>query len=423
MILSTANITALSVSAAETDTKIYFEFPTELWADAVPANGNLKSLRVYASTWAVAGDSEYKSVSFQSRKEMCTYEGDGIFSYDPGARLKTPMKEGADYAVIFSTTNGSRYQTCSIAMNYDCYGDTVVCTGESSENKYNSLLLEWKGVWKNNQNYDPELEIDAIYAVGNGCGKWLNDVIWDADAEENKMTEIANRVYRITFCGVEGSFEEYQCKFAANGDWTHCWGGNFVSSGKSFDAVYNASDNIVVDVPYKSADVTLTLDLIDFDYATKTGGKIIITVNESVEDTTATEPVETTTTTESVEDTTATEPVETTTTTETVEDTTVTETAESTTTTDPVEDPTAPTYVVAGSHELCGIFNDWDGDPVSSSENIMEYSDGVYTKVFPYVWPAEDLQVMVVENSADGSQNWIGYPEDYAINSSNVSSE
>ena len=92
MILSTANITTLSVSAAETDTKIYFEFPTELWADAVPADGNLKRLRVYASTWAVAGDSEYQSATYRSRKEMCTYEGDGIFSYDPGAKLKTPMK-------------------------------------------------------------------------------------------------------------------------------------------------------------------------------------------------------------------------------------------------------------------------------------------------------------------------------------------
>ncbi|MEE1061653.1 MAG: hypothetical protein UH080_07530, partial [Ruminococcus sp.] len=165
MAFSTASVSALSVSAAETDTKIYFEFPTEYWADAVPATGIDKTVTVYAHTWAVAGDSEYASVGFQTRKEMCTYEGDGIYSYDPGSKLKTPMKEGADYAVIFSTLKGSGYQTCNITMGYDCYGDTVVCTGETSENTQNSQIADWRGIWKNNPNYGPKLEITSTGRV------------------------------------------------------------------------------------------------------------------------------------------------------------------------------------------------------------------------------------------------------------------
>ncbi len=89
---------------------------------------------------------------------------------------------------------------------------------------------------------------------------------------------------------------------------------------------------------------------------------------------------------------------------------------EATETTAPTEatDPTVPsepvgdaTYVVAGMPVLCGT--EWDGNPQTSPDNVMtENADGTYTKVFKAVAPAESLQLKVVENLADGTQNWYG---------------
>ena len=71
-------------------------------------------------------------------------------------------------------------------------------------------------------------------------------------------------------------FSNYEVKFAANGSWADSWGlpdGQSVVSGVEMEAKYNG-DNITVDVPYELADVTLKLDLSNFDYATKSGAKL-----------------------------------------------------------------------------------------------------------------------------------------------------
>ena len=65
------------------------------------------------------------------------------------------------------------------------------------------------------------------------------------------------------------------------------------------------------------------------------------------------------------------------------------------------------TYVVAGAEELCGVL--WKGSPEEAPANVMtDNGDGTYTKVFTNVQPASGLTLKVVENGADGSQNWIG---------------
>ncbi|HAM05727.1 MAG TPA: hypothetical protein DCP72_00865, partial [Ruminococcaceae bacterium] len=96
------------------------------------------------------------------------------------------------------------------------------------------------------------------------------------------MTEVSEKVYEITFKNVS-KFDNYQVKFAANGGWTDSWGGaaeNFTpESGVEFDAAYNG-ENLTVNVPYEFADVTLKLDLTNFDYATKAGAKATVTVTE-----------------------------------------------------------------------------------------------------------------------------------------------
>ena len=152
-------------------------------------------------------------------------------------------------------------EACDVTITFDPATSKITVTGDGV-----SLILE--------------LEINAMHAAGSADDEedtWLNGVFWDPSAEENKMTEIADRVYTITFEDVKGYSDYYQVRFAANGEWTHNWGGVYTESGKAFDAIYNG-DNIVVDVPYEIADVTLTLDLSNFDYVTKAGGKITITV-------------------------------------------------------------------------------------------------------------------------------------------------
>ena len=217
-----------------------------------------------------------------------------------------------------------------------------------------------------------DLEIDAIRAVGNGDGTWLNGVSWDPADDANVMTEIADKVYSITFEDVD-EFDNYQVKFAANGNWNDNWGGNFIDFGLETDAEYNSASNITFAVPYELADVTITLDLTNFNYSAKTGAKYTI----AIEDASAPVPTEPTTEAPTTEPPT-TEPV----------------------TTAPVVSDVR--YVVAGSETLCGV--NWDG---ASADNEMTLTDGVYTKVYEFVAP-DTYQLKVVENFADGSQSWNG---------------
>jgi hypothetical protein len=137
------------------------------------------------------------------------------------------------------------------------------------------------------------LNIDAIYAVGNGDGNWLYDAAWDPAADENKMTQVSDGVYTITYTDVD-AYDNYQVKFAANGTWADSWGGVYTESGVAEDAVYNG-DNIIVEVPEDGSTVTLTLDLSAFDYASKTGAKFTITVTDGQEPTVEPTTVEPTT--------------------------------------------------------------------------------------------------------------------------------
>lgn len=120
-----------------------------------------------------------------------------------------------------------------------------------------------------------QLDIDNVYAVGNGEGNWLNDFSWDPANAANEMTEVADDVWQITFNDVSEGFGR-QVKFTINGTWTHNFGGTFEDSGVWSDADYNG-DNITFDT-YDICTVTLTLDLNDFDINTKEGAKFKINI-------------------------------------------------------------------------------------------------------------------------------------------------
>ena len=115
--------------------------------------------------------------------------------------------------------------------------------------------------------------------VGNGDGNWLNGVAWDPAADENLMTEVSPKVYEITYTDLD-AFENYQVKFAANGSWAANWGGIYGGSGIESEATFNSYDNITIEVPYELADVTLRLDLSNYDHTTKTGATFTVTVVE-----------------------------------------------------------------------------------------------------------------------------------------------
>lgn len=117
--------------------------------------------------------------------------------------------------------------------------------------------------------------VEKVVAVGNGVGAWLNGAAWDPNADANKMTQVADKVYEITFDNVPVD-EGYMVKFVTNGSWADNFGGFFEASGKESDAMYNSA-NITFNLE-KAGTVKLRLDLSKFDYATRTGAKFVVTL-------------------------------------------------------------------------------------------------------------------------------------------------
>ena len=117
--------------------------------------------------------------------------------------------------------------------------------------------------------------VEKVVAVGNGVGAWLNGAAWDPNADANKMTQVADKVYEIAFDNVPVD-EGYMVKFVTNGSWADNFGGFFEASGKESDAMYN-SGNITFNLE-KAGTVKLRLDLSKFDYATRTGAKFVVTL-------------------------------------------------------------------------------------------------------------------------------------------------
>ena len=122
----------------------------------------------------------------------------------------------------------------------------------------------------------PKFEIKKVVAVGspNGDSKFLNGVSWNPNSSDNVMTEVSERVYQITYSGVGEDFD-YAVKFALNGGWTVNFGCD-ENNDDGHTAVYNG-DNILFDVEQES-DITLTLDLSNYDDDTKEGAEYNITI-------------------------------------------------------------------------------------------------------------------------------------------------
>ena len=234
------------------------------------------------TTYVVAGAEELCGVLWKGSPEdapanVMTDNGDGTYTkvftnVQPASGLTLKVVEnGADGSQnwIGDATGNN------ITFNVTAASDVTVKFDSSTK----EITVTGDGV-----QFVTNLDIKSINAVGNGDPEedeaWLNGAAWDPAA--NPMTEVSEKVYEITFKNVS-KFDNYQVKFAANGGWTDSWGGaalNFTpESGVEFDAAYNG-ENLTVNVPYEFADVTLKLDLTNFDYATKLGAKATVTVTE-----------------------------------------------------------------------------------------------------------------------------------------------
>ena len=219
-----------------------------------------------------------------------------------------------------------------------------------------------------------DLEVNSITVVGNGEDNWLNGVAWGVDAEVNHMTQVSDKVYQIKYENIESADDAYQFKFAANDDWAASWGLPEQSAtpiGEEFDLTFNGQNMLLntVSAGFEEdslVDVTITLDITNFDYSTRSGAKATVKVEPSTEEPTTTEP----------------------------------------TTEEPTTAPAADTtYVVAGTTNLTGY--EWVGTPAAAPENVMTADGNVFTKTFSAVPAGKNYQLKVVANTGD-EQKWIG---------------
>lgn len=140
-----AGFSAFTASAADETTLVYFEVPTlESW-------GTTKS--VYCHVYNVYGGSPLTATSWQSKSEKCKLDSaTGLYYFDT-SKLGT-IEEGADYALLFSTTdsNGASHQTCNVTFGKECLGDTVYVTGGMVENTEDSTKMDFEATWRNHSD-------------------------------------------------------------------------------------------------------------------------------------------------------------------------------------------------------------------------------------------------------------------------------
>ena len=165
----------LAVSAASTDenvgegTKIYFDIDSTGWENYTT---------IYCHIWRADGTGEW--TNWQTRKEICTKEDNGLYSYDVAKTGNADeIVQSGDhnyYCVIFSADTGM--QTYNTIMNGNCLGDTCYVTGNLLENPNDSSKTCTEAAWKNHPECGPA---KAITTTSKVIGSALPDGVTDAD--------------------------------------------------------------------------------------------------------------------------------------------------------------------------------------------------------------------------------------------------
>lgn len=177
---------------------------------------------------------------------------DQSWGNDAGANFDLVVNEACDVTVHFN------YETGAISVTGDGIGEYV-------------------------------FEVNSVYLAGNGepDNGWMNGVDWAKDpfgTDQNKMTQISEGVYQITFTDV-AEFDNYLFKAAANGDWKINWGGaqgadNTVRPNGIPFALTPNGENIVFDCPTDIDSVTITVDISNYDNETGLGAFLTVTTDE-----------------------------------------------------------------------------------------------------------------------------------------------
>ena len=119
-----------------------------------------------------------------------------------------------------------------------------------------------------------QFDFGYVTVAGNGNGNWLNGEDWNASASENRMVEVSTDIYEITFTEVAANESQFQ--FTFDGAWDYQFGGTFSAFGEATSAVYGSSGGNITFTPVANADVTIRLDLSNFDFATKLGATFTV---------------------------------------------------------------------------------------------------------------------------------------------------
>lgn len=165
----------LAVLAASTDenvgegTKIYFDIDSTGWENYTT---------IYCHIWRADGTGEW--TNWQTRKEICTKEDNGLYSYDVAktgnADEIVQSGDHNSYCVVFSADTGML--TYTTIMNGNCLGDTCYVTGNLLENPADSWKTCTEAAWKNHPECGP---VKAITSTSRVIGSALPDGVTDAD--------------------------------------------------------------------------------------------------------------------------------------------------------------------------------------------------------------------------------------------------
>ena len=173
--------------------------------------------------------------------------------------------EGTDNNVTFDVESA-----CDVTVTFDPATKKITVTGDGVK-------------------MVTDLKVNTITVVGNGEDNWLNGVAWGVDAEANHMTQVSDKVYQIKYENIESADDAYQFKFAVNDSWAANWGLPEQSAapiGEEFDLTFNGENMLLntVSAGFEEdslVDVTLTLDITNFDYSTRSGAKATVKVEPS----------------------------------------------------------------------------------------------------------------------------------------------
>lgn len=152
----TASSAETNLASTGTDSKLYFEVPSD-WQ-------NFKY--VYCHVWEL--DTGTSLAPFTSKKEKCTLEDDGRYSFD--FSKVGGLKSGTYYGVLF--VNDNLVQTYDAVLTTACLGDTLYCNNTVYENPTDSNRTCRAAFYKNQDpaKFGPVMQITSI---GNLIGTCL----------------------------------------------------------------------------------------------------------------------------------------------------------------------------------------------------------------------------------------------------------